>query len=450
MPIAVFVERASGEPLRDAGVMARIVEAFRAEGADTWYSSAPSRFLGEGRDPAAYEQVTDIVDVWFESGSTHGFALEDRGLPWPANLYLEGSDQHRGWFQSSLLEAVGTRGAAPFEAVLTHGFTLDEQGRKMSKSAGNVTAPQAITEQYGADVLRLWVMNADLTEDQRIGAEVLKQTAELYRRLRNTLRWLLGSLAGFAPSEAVPEAEMPELERWVLHRLSELNALVWRAVETHDWTGVYPAVHAFCAADLSAFYFDIRKDAIYCDRRDSVRRRSARTVLDHLMRCLTTWLAPVLVFTAEEAWVARFGEKTSVHLTEFPRLDETSRWQDEALALRWQDIRTKRRDIMQVLEAERADGKIRSSLEAELLLSFPDDQTVLGLDEWAEVAIASKVSDARNSHAGSFHAAALRARGSKCARCWRVLEEVGSVALHPSLCLRCADAVEPGLIATAA
>ncbi len=343
VPIAVFVERATGEVLRDPAVMARIVEAFREEGADAWYASPPSRFLGEGRDPDAYEQVRDIVDVWFESGSTHGFALQARGLPWPADLYLEGSDQHRGWFQSSLLEAVGTRGAAPFKAVLTHGFTLDEQGRKMSKSAGNGVEPQKVLDQYGADILRLWVMNTDITEDQRIGPEVLKQTAELYRRLRNTLRWLLGSLSGFTPAEAVSLAEMPELERWVLHRLSALDALLRRAVETHDWAGVYPAIHAFCSADLSAFYFDVRKDALYCDRFDSPTRRAARTVLDHLHRCLTTWLAPVLAFTAEEAWVARFGDTASVHLTEFPELPAA--WQDEALALRWEAIRRMRGKI---------------------------------------------------------------------------------------------------------
>ena len=256
------------------------------------HSSPPQRFLGNDRNPDDYEQVKDIVDVWFESGSTHAFVLEAGHMPWPADLYLEGSDQHRGWFHSSLLEAVGTRGRAPFKAVLTHGFTMDEQGRKMSKSLGNTVAPQEVENQYGADILRLWVMNTDVTEDQRIGPEILKQTAELYRRLRNTLRWLLGSLAGFSQSEILPEAEMPELERFVLHRIWELDAQLRGAVESHAWSGVYPAIHAFCAADLSAFYFDVRKDALYCDRPDSLRRRAARSVLDHLQRCLTTWLAP--------------------------------------------------------------------------------------------------------------------------------------------------------------
>ena len=269
VPIAVFVEKRTGEPLRDPAVVERIIAAFAAEGADAWYASPPSRFLGADRNPDDYEQVMDIVDVWFESGSTHAFVLEARGLPWPADLYLEGSDQHRGWFQSSLLEAVGTRGRAPFKAVLTDGFVMDEHGRKMSKSLGNVVAPEAVAKQYGVDILRLWVMMSDTTEDLRIGPEILKQQAELYRRLRNTLRWVLGSLDGFSEDERVPVEEMPELERWVLHRLTEIDAKIRAAVASYDWTGVYPELHNFCSVDLSAFYFDIRKDAVYCDRPDS-------------------------------------------------------------------------------------------------------------------------------------------------------------------------------------
>ena len=443
VPIPVFVERATGEPLRDQAVVDRVVAAFREEGADAWYSSPPSRFLGEGRDPDAYEQVMDIVDVWFESGSTHAFVLEARGLPWPADLYLEGTDQHRGWFHSSLLESVGTRGVAPFKALLTHGFVLDEQGRKMSKSLGNVVAPQEVCDQYGADILRLWVMSSDTSEDLRVGKEILKQQAELYRRLRNTLRWLLGSLDGFTPAEHLPEAEMPELERWVLHRLAELDAQVRLAVQTHDWTGVYPAIHNFCASDLSAFYFDIRKDAIYCDRPDSLRRRAARTVLDHLHRCLTTWLAPALCFTADEAWVARFGEGTSVHLQDFP--DVPARWQDEALALKWADIRERRRIVTVNLEAMRKDGAIGASLQAGVTLNFgAGEDFLLSPEEWAEVLIVSAVTLHRGSGELGGMPETSVAPGEKCARCWRVLEEVGSVAAHPTLCLRCADAVELG------
>ena len=428
VPIPVFVERRTGEPLRDPAVLARIVAAFEAEGADAWYASPPSRFLGEGRDPEAYEQVMDIVDVWFESGSTHGFALEARGQPWPADLYLEGSDQHRGWFQHSLLEAIGTRGASPFKAVLTHGFVLDEAGRKMSKSLGNVTAPQTVTDDMGADILRLWVVNSDVSEDLRIGKEILKQQAELDRRLRNTLRWLLGSLDGWDPSERLPDADLPELERWVLHRLSELDTRMQGALQSHDWTGVYPELHAFCSSDLSAFYFDVRKDALYCDPAASLRRRAVRTVLDHLHRCLTAWLAPVLCFTAEEAWLARFpSDDGSIHLQTFPAIPAA--WHDPALGTRWTAIREARGTITTALEAARLEKLIGASLQATVTLP-PTFAEWLPWDEWAEVAIVSA--------AGPGPLQVSRAPGAKCARCWRVLPEVATAT---SLCLRCTDAV---------
>ena len=433
VPIPVFVDRRTGEPLRDPAVVARITEIFAKEGADAWYNSPPSRFLGNGRDPDGYEQVMDIVDVWFESGSTHGFALQDRGLPWPADLYLEGSDQHRGWFQSSLLEAVGTRGQAPYRAVLTHGFVLDEAGRKMSKSLGNVTSPQEVTDKMGADILRLWVVNSDVSEDLRIGPEILKQQSELYRRLRNTLRWLLGSLDGFTDAERVPVEDMPELERWVLHRLSVLDRRIQGALASHDWTGVYPDLHAFCSADLSAFYFDVRKDALYCDAPGSPKRRAARTVLDHLHRCLVAWLAPVLCFTAEEAWLARFpSEDGSVHLQAFPAVP--AKWHDPALDARWAAIRDARGTVTTALEAARMEKLIGSSLQAAITVP-PDLLGLLDAEGWAEAAI---VSAAIPGDALAVH----RAPGDKCARCWRVLPEVGQQASHPALCLRCADAVD--------
>ena len=431
VPIPVFVDRRTGEPLRDPAVVARITEAFAAEGADAWYSSPPARFLGD-RDPAQFEQVMDIVDVWFESGSTHAFALEGRGLPWPADLYLEGSDQHRGWFQTSLLEAIGTRGAAPFKAVLTHGFVLDERGHKMSKSLGNVTAPQTVTDKLGADILRLWVVNSDVSEDLRIGPDILKQQAELYRRLRNTLRWLLGSLDGFSEGERVAEAAMPELERWVLHRLAELDGRMRRALDTHEWTGVYPDIHNFCSADLSAFYFDVRKDILYCDAPDSERRRAVRTVLDHLHRCLTAWLAPVLCFTAEEAWLARFpSEEGSIHLQQFPAIPAA--WHDPALAERWAGIRKARSQVTAMLETARAAKEIGSSLQAAVVIG--GDPMALDAAEWAQLCI---VSDARFGEANAWEKAA----GDKCARCWRVLPEVGQQPGHSALCVRCAAAVD--------
>ncbi|MFT9314842.1 MAG: isoleucine--tRNA ligase [Acetobacter orientalis] len=452
VPIAVFVEKRTGEVLRNAEIMGRVVEAFRAEGADAWYNSPASRFLGPDRNPDDYEQVFDIVDVWFESGSTHSFVLGQPGLSFPADLYLEGSDQHRGWFQSSLLESVGTRGVSPFKAVVTNGFVLDEHGRKMSKSLGNVVAPQDVNDSLGADILRLWVMNSDTNEDLRIGKEILKQQGELYRRLRNTLRWLLGALDGYTPQEAVPFNELPELERWVLHRLTDLGGLITRAVETHEWVGVYPALHGFCTTDLSAFYFDIRKDALYCDAPDNLTRRAARTVLDHLHRCLSTWLAPVLVFTAEEAWTARFGDEESVHLQSFP--DLPSEWNDPALDERWTSLRAVRRIITTEIEGARRDGTIGSSLQAQVELTLSQQEAALfaGVN-WSELAIVSHVDvliDPESTsvyiegeEGGILHGAPVVrvAEGEKCVRCWKVLPETGTRAEFPGLCLRCADVV---------
>jgi isoleucyl-tRNA synthetase len=432
VPIAIFINKTTHEPLRDEKVMSRVVEIFTKEGADAWYARPAQDFLGNDYDAENYEQVFDIVDVWFESGSTHAFVLEARGLPTPADVYLEGSDQHRGWFQASLLESVGTRGKAPFKAIVTDGFVLDEQGRKMSKSMGNVTAPQEVNDKYGADILRLWVMNSDTSEDLRIGPEILKQQAELYRRLRNTLRWILGSLDGFTDAEILPFENLPELERLMLHRLSELDALVRKAVESHDWTGVYPAIHHFCATDLSAFYFDIRKDSLYCDRPDAEKRRSCRTVLDILHRCLTAWLAPALPFTAEEAYCARFGEDVSVHLTLFPEIPAA--WRNEALAETWEKIRGFRGEVTGAIEAMRRDKTIGSSLQAVAVLSN-DARSLLDASEaWADICITS---------AAVFGAASQAhiAPGQKCERCWRVLEEVGTNAAHPGLCIRCCEAI---------
>jgi isoleucyl-tRNA synthetase len=456
VPIAIFVDRRTGEPLRDPTVMARTVAIFEQEGSDAWWTRPASDFLGNDYNAEDYEQIRDIVEVWFESGSTHAFVLEGNpDLKWPADLYLEGSDQHRGWFHSSLLEACGTRGRAPYDAILTHGFVVDEQGRKMSKSLGNTVSPQEVIAQYGADILRLWVMASDYTEDLRIGPEILKQQAELYRRIRNTLRWLLGALDGFAESERVPVAGMPPLERWVLHRLAELDSRVREATENFEWTGVFAELHGFCATDLSAFYFDIRKDALYCDRADSLRRRACRTVLDHVFRCLVTWLAPVLVFTAEEAWLARFpGEEESVHLQTFPQIP--AEWRDEALAARWQRIREIRRVVTGALERERAEARIGSSLQAAPVLALPEaDRSLLDAEAWAEICITSGLTLAEAAPESAFTVEGIegvavvpaKAPGLKCERCWRVLPEVGSHADHPGLCDRCHDAVTSGVLA---
>ncbi|AQS86771.1 isoleucyl-tRNA synthetase [Neoasaia chiangmaiensis NBRC 101099] len=459
VPIAVFVQKGTGEVLRDPAVMTRIVEAMREHGADIWYSADPAVFLGPDRDPADYEQVFDIVDVWFESGSSHTFVLGDDGLNFPADLYLEGSDQHRGWFQSSLLESVGTRGIAPFRALVTNGFVLDEQGRKMSKSLGNVIAPADVTDKLGADILRLWVVNSDTNEDLRIGNEILKQQGELYRRLRNTLRWLLGALDGFTPDEALGYDDLPELEKYILYRVSELGGMIDRGVQTHQWVGIYPALHGFCTTDLSAFYFDVRKDAIYCDARDSHRRRAARTVLDILHRALCTWLAPVLVFTAEEAWTARFGHEESVHLQPF--LQPEAIWNDVELGDRWTRLRAVRRVVTTELETARRGGVIGSSLEAKLVLPVSEREAgVLGTVDWAELAIVSQADIEILPNAPSLYLdeemseelpgtpeahggpRVLEAPGEKCLRCWRVLPEVGTHDAHSGLCLRCVAVVE--------
>ena len=454
VPIAVFVDRKSGEPLRDQAVNARIVEAMRAEGADAWFDSEPSRFLGPGRDPADYEKIDDILDVWFESGSTHAFVLEQRPeLGWPASLYLEGSDQHRGWFHSSLLESCGTRGRAPYDAVLTHGFTLDAQGHKMSKSLGNIVAPQAVCDEYGADILRQWVVSSDYAMDQRIGPEIIKSQVDAYRRLRNTLRFILGNLDGFDAAERLPAAEMPELERWVLHRLHELDALVRRCSDDFDFHRLFVGLYNFCTVELSAFYFDIRKDALYCDAPTALRRRAARTVLDRLHDCLCRWLAPVLCFTAEEAWLARHpGAESSVHLQLFPAIPAD--WRDEALAAKWAAVRRLRRVVTGALEVERQEKKrIGASLQAHPVLHVAEAAEAAALDgvDLAEICITSDATLVVGAPpAGAFRlegeagagVVVELAEGARCERCWQVLPEVGRLAGHDDLCRRCAAAVE--------
>ncbi len=447
-PIAFFVHRETGEPLKDEAVLARIVELFEAEGSDSWYARPPGDFLGQDYDAAQYDKIMDIVDVWFESGSTHAFVLEDRAdLRWPADLYLEGSDQHRGWFQSSLLESCGTRGRAPYNAVLTHGFALDEQGRKMSKSIGNVVAPQSVYDREGADILRLWIAGSNYAEDVSIGPEILKQTGETYRRLRNTLRYLLGALDGFTEAERVPLSDMAPLERWVLHRLKVLDGERRAALDSYDFTTMMTRLHQFTSVDLSAFYFDIRKDSLYCDHPSELRRRATRTVMSHILECLILWLAPVLCFTAEEAWAAKGGQG-SVHLQPFPDLPDE--WHDVALGENWQKLRDVRAVITGAIELARAEKKVGSSLQAQPEL-FVEDRAVFTWLKDCEfpldtLAIVSSLTVSQGL-CGTFSLPDVPgigvtvhlAEGGKCERCWRVLPEV---ATHPeALCDRCADTV---------
>jgi isoleucyl-tRNA synthetase len=457
VPIAIFVAKKTGEILDDAGVNARIIEAFRQEGADAWFNSPPSRFLGNDYHADDYEQVRDILDVWFDSGSTHVFTVEEPVEPsWPkadhADLYLEGSDQHRGWFQSSLLESCGTRGRAPYDAVLTHGFVLDEQGRKMSKSLGNTLLPQTIADKNGADILRLWAASSDFTQDLRIGQDIVKANVDSYRRLRNTIRYMLANLDGFEESERVVFAQMPELERYILAKLAELDGLVRKGYAEYDFNRVFSALFTFCTNELSAFYFDIRKDALYCDPKQASRRRAVRTVLDELFRRIVTWLAPLLCFTMEEAWLLRFpGEKDSVHLQLFQ--SAPANWSDPVLVEKWNRVRTLRRVVTGALEIARRDKVIGASLEASPVLYVVNgsDAALFESIDLAEIAITSSAmveigegpADAfRLAEVAGAAAVFLPAQGNKCARCWMVLPEVGTVPAHDDLCRRCSAAVE--------
>ena len=438
--------------LQDEAVNARILEAFEAEGADAWYKDgAKARFLGNDHNHDAYDQVMDILDVWFDSGSTHAFTLRDRedgsedGL---ADLYLEGTDQHRGWFHSSMLQGCGTMGRAPYRGVLTHGFTLDEKGMKMSKSVGNTVAPEKVIQQYGADILRLWVAQADYTVDLRIGDEILKGVADSYRRLRNTVRFMLGSLNDFDPAKAVARDDMPELEQLILHKLAVLDGVVREGYAKYDFQGVFRAIFDFATLDLSSFYFDIRKDALYCDG-DTDRQRAALTVLDALYARLTTWLAPILTFTMEEVWLERNGADTSVHLVDFP--DTPAEWRDDALAARSDIVRAVRRVVTGALEEQRTAKVIGSSLEAAptVYLSAELAAVITNPDTFADLCITSQITivegDAPDGGFALDDMAGVgvvfgTSDGEKCQRCWKILPDVGTHS-HTGVCGRCDSAL---------
>ena len=467
VPIAVFIKEkpdGSVEILQDPEVNVRIVEAFETEGADAWYKDgARERFLGKLANDS-WKKVDDICDVWFDSGSTHAFVLEDpvhfpqlAGIKRKAIggkdtvMYLEGSDQHRGWFHSSLLESCGTRGRAPYDVVLTHGFVLDEQGRKMSKSFGNVTAPQDVIKQSGADILRMWVCASDYADDLRIGPEILKSTADTYRKLRNTIRWMLGTLAHFHEEDRVKLDKLPELERLMLHRLSELDELVKQAYKDFDYKRIFAALSSFMTSDLSAFYFDIRKDTLYCDPISSANRKACLTVVDHLFRCTVTWLAPMLCFTAEESWASRYGaDAASVHLETFP--DVPAAWRDDKLTEKWRKVRTVRRVVTGAIEIERAQKRIGSSLEAHPIVLVTEEElyaAVVDVD-LAEICITSAATLVNvGSSDGAFSlpdvagvAAKINlAEGTRCARSWKVLTNIGSDPDYPDVSPRDAKAL---------
>jgi isoleucyl-tRNA synthetase len=450
VPIAVFAD-ADGNVLKDEAVNQRIMDAFEQEGADAWFAAgARERFLGN-HDASKWKQVMDILDVWFDSGSTHAFTLEDRpDLKWPADVYLEGSDQHRGWFHSSLLESCGTRGRAPYDTVVTHGFTMDEDGRKMSKSLGNTVVPQDVIKQSGADILRLWVVTTDYWEDQRLGKNVLQTNIDAYRKLRNTIRWMLGTLA-HDDGEEVPLEKMPELERLMLHRLSELDEVVRSGYDAFEFKRITRMLLDFMVVELSAFYFDIRKDALYCDAPSSVKRKASVQVVRHLFDCLVKWLAPMLPFTMEEAWLDRHPDAVSVHLDQFPQIPAD--WKNEALAEKWRKVRQARRVVTGALEIARAQKVIGSSLEAVPVVTINDSELEAAIADvdMAEMAITSDLVIAHGgAPAGAFTLDDVRGvavvvekaedRGLvKCARSWRYTADVGQDPEFPDVSAR--DAV---------
>jgi isoleucyl-tRNA synthetase len=448
-PLAMFVDKTTGQPLHDDQVNGRIVNLIADEGADAWFTRPPRDFLGN-HDPERYEKVEDILDVWFDSGSTHAFVLENRPhTHWPADLYLEGADQHRGWFQSSLLESSATRGRAPYDAVMTHGFTLDEKSEeKMSKSRGNAIEPQEVTRQSGAEILRLWSALVDYGEDQRIGPTVLQTTIDAYRKIRNTLRYLLGAVAGFTADEAVPLADMPPLERFILHRLFELDRKVRASYAAYEFEPIVRALGDFCSNDLSALFFDIRRDMLYCDPPQRLRRRAARTVMDLVFERLTVWLAPILAFTCEEAWSTRYPDAGPNAMRVFPQTP--AEWENAAEAARWAKIERVTRAVTGALEVERRDKRIGASLEAAPVVHIADPElkaAFQGLDP-AEIfrtsaaTLAGGEGPADGFHLDEAAGVAVEPRladGAKCARCWRVLPEVRPPAM---LCERCEEAVE--------
>jgi isoleucyl-tRNA synthetase len=438
VPITLFVERKTGIYLVDPEVNERIVAAILENGVDAWSDANTAALLGPAYDPADYERIVDILDVWFDSGSTHAFVLESGRWPdlqWPADLYLEGSDQHRGWFQSSLLESCGTRGRAPYKAVLTHGFTMDPKGEKMSKSKGNTVSPLDVMRDYGADIIRLWALSVDYTEDHRIGPEILKGVADQYRKLRNTFRYLLGALDGFSEAERVPESTWPELERYVAALLGDLDATLRQATADYDFNSYTRALIDFCNEDLSAFYFDIRKDRLYCDAPADEGRRAYRTVLDTLFHALIRYAAPVLVYTAEEVWQSRYPDGGSVHLLEWPEVPTVA-----ADAERWAELRALREQVTEAIEPLRREKIVRSSLEAEVTVPGRAVPAAFSDAELAELFISAAV-----TRGDGGDVVVRKSEDAKCGRCWRLLPEVPQ---DGALCARCDDVIGASDVAT--
>ncbi len=438
VPLTLFVNRDTGDILKDDAVNKRITDAVEKGGADAWFGGEAASFLGNGYDASKFEKVNDILDVWFDSGTTHAFTLEDRKLKWPADVYLEGSDQHRGWFQSSLLESCATRGRAPYDAIVTHGFVQADDGEKMSKSLGNVISPMDVCDKFGADILRIWVASSDYWDDPSFGWKLFEANTDIYRKLRNTMRYLLGALDGFDDKDRVAYKDMPGLERWVLHRLAELDKVVTEAYAAYDFKVAFHALVNFCVVDLSAVYFDIRKDSLYCDAPSSVRRRACRTVMEEVLTRLTIWFAPVMVFTCEEVWEQRHPGKPSVHLQQFPKTPEG--WLDAGIAAKWDAIFKVRKAVTEALEVERREKRIGSSLEAAVAVTAPAaDMAAFAGEDPAEMFITSHASLVQGGDTISVTSA--RAPGVKCARSWKYFDPATADPAFPDITPRDAAAV---------
>ena len=447
VPLSIFYHKISGEPLIDTELNEKIIKMYEEHGCDVWFEKTKAELLGDKYNPDEYEKVDDILDVWFDSGCTHAFVLDGKeDQIWPASIYLEGTDQHRGWFHSSLLESCGTRGVAPYEAVLTHGFVLHEDGNKMSKSSSNIVPPAEIIEKSGADILRLWVASSDYSDDLKIGPEIIKSNADSYRRLRNSLRFILGNLNDFKEEEKIGFSDLPELDKYILGRLTELEEEVLKNYQIFEYQKVFSAIFNFCTNELSSFYFDIRKDNLYCDHKSSHTRRATRTVLDILFNHLLTLLAPILCFTTEEAWQSRLGKDTSIHNQDFPTVNDN--WKNTELSIKWENLKLIRRVVNGAIEIERKNKLIGSSLEAAVEIYFQDIDSTSNIivSDLENICIVSKLSISKlNTLDDCFQLNELqgvgvkvsKVSGEKCERCWKYFD-----ALNDSICQRCEAAIK--------
>jgi len=426
VPLPIFINKKTKEPLQDQKVINRIAEIYEKEGSDCWFTDDSKRFLGEDYNKDDYEKLTDIVEVWFDSGCTHSFVLEKRkDLKWPADMYLEGSDQHRGWFHSSLLESCGTRGRAPYESILSHGFVVDGKGMKMSKSAGNVVSPDDILKNYGADILRAWVASSDYAEDLRIDSTILAQHAESYRKIRNTFRFILGNLQDSFEKQDLQKIDInsfSELERYILGRLFHLNKTIEENLKIYNFHKLYKELLNFCTLELSSFYFDIRKDVLYCDDLNSKKRKDCIVVLNIILECLLKWLAPIFVFTTEEIFSLLNKNEISIHETIFPEIP--NKWEDDSLTKKWKELYKIKQVVNIAIEEKRTNKEIGSSLEANVKINVNEKEFKLleGLD-LEEYFIASKVEKIKNKIEGEIKIEVEKSVGSKCTLCWKVLDE---------------------------